>query len=129
MYLSINTSTDLPKKKSNKPPLGQVTMSHVAARAWTDITMDFLKMSHVFTYCSTLYLYIPLEDDHMICFSRLCTIVCRQSGLMFLIPVSDNLTAEKCTDTFDKHVASVIGYPYYIVFDRDTLFVSDHFKD
>jgi len=48
---------------------------------------------------------------------------------MFLIPVSDNLMAEKCTDTFDKHVASVIGYPYYIVFDRDTLFMSDHFKD
>jgi len=48
---------------------------------------------------------------------------------MFLIPVSDNLTAEKCTDTIDKHVASVISYPYYIVFDRDTLFMSDHFKD
>jgi len=25
--------------------------------------------------------------------------------------------------------ASVVGYPYYIVFDRDTLFMSDHFKD
>ena len=48
---------------------------------------------------------------------------------MFLIPVSDNLTAEKCINTFDKHVASVIGYPYYIVFDRDTLCISDHFKD
>jgi len=48
---------------------------------------------------------------------------------MFLIPVSDNLTAEKSTDTFDKHIASVIGYPYYIVFDWDTLFMSDHFKD
>jgi len=48
---------------------------------------------------------------------------------MFLIPVSENLTAEKCTDNFDKHVASVIGYPYYVVFDRDTLFISDYFKD
>jgi len=48
---------------------------------------------------------------------------------MFLIPVSDNLTAEKCTDTFNTHVTSVIGYLYYIVFDRDTLFMSDHFKD
>jgi len=48
---------------------------------------------------------------------------------MFLIPVSDKLTAEKCTDTFDKHIASVIGYRYYIVFDRDTLFMSDHVKD
>jgi len=116
-------------KYSNKAPLGQVTMLHVPARAWTDITMDFLKMSPVFTYCSTLYPNIPLEDDHMICFSKLWTIVCRQSGFMFLIPVSDNLTAEKCTDTFDTHVASVIGYPYYIVFDRDTLFMSDNFKD
>ena len=48
---------------------------------------------------------------------------------MFLIPVSDNLAAGKYTDTFDMHVASVIGYPYYIVFDRDTLFMSDHCKD
>jgi len=48
---------------------------------------------------------------------------------MFLIPVSDNLTAEKCADTFDTHVASVIDYPYYIVFELHTLFMSDHFKD
>jgi len=115
-------------KYSNKPPLGQVTMLHVPARAWTDITMDFLKMSPVFTYCTTLYTNIPLKDDHMICFSRLWGIVCRQSGFMFLIPVSENFTVEKCTDTFDKYVASVIGYPYYIVFDRDTLFMSDHFR-
>jgi len=53
-------------KYSNKPPLGKVTMLHVPARAWTDITMDFLKMSPVFTYCSNLLLNIPLEDDHMI---------------------------------------------------------------
>ena len=65
----------------------------------------------------------------MIYSSRLWTIVCRQLGFMFLIPVSDNLMAEKCTDTFDTHVASVIGYPCYIVFDGDTLFMPDHFKD
>jgi len=86
--------------------------------------MDFLKMSPAFTYCSTLYTNILWEDNHMICFSRLWTIFCRQSGFMFLIPVTDNLTAEKCTDTLDTHVVSVIGYPYCIVFDRDTLFTS-----
>ena len=32
-------------KYSNKPPLGQVTILHVPARAWSDITMDFLKIS------------------------------------------------------------------------------------
>jgi len=93
-----------------------------------DITMDFLKISPVFTYCSTLYPNITLEDDHMICFSRLWSIVCRQSGFMFLILVSDKLTVEKCTDTFDTHVVSIIGYPYYIVFNRDTVFMSDHFS-
>jgi len=91
--------------------------------------MDFLKMCPVFTYCSTLYLNIPLEDDHMICFSRLWTIVCRQSEYMFLIPVSDNLMGEKYSDTFSTYNAFVIGYLYYIVFDQDTLFMSHHFKD
>jgi len=86
-------------------------------------------MSPVFTYWASLYPNIPLEDDHMICFSRLWTIVCRQSGFIFVIPVSDNLTAENGPDTFDTHIASIIGYPYYIVFDPDTLFMSDHFKD
>jgi len=116
-------------KYSNKPPPGQLTMLHVPVRAWTDITMYFLKMSPVLTYCSTLYLNVPFEHDQMICFSRSWTIVCRQSGFMFLIPVSDNLTGEKCTDTFDMHIASVIGYAYYLVFDRDTVFILDHFKD
>jgi len=92
-------------------------MLHVPTRAWTDITIGFLKTSPVFTYCSTLYPNIPLEDDYMICFSRLWTIVCRQLKFMCLIPVSDNLMAKKCTDTFDMHVASVIGYYYYIVFE------------
>jgi len=116
-------------KYNNKPPLEQVTMLHVPARAWTDITMDFLKISPVFTYCSTLYPNIPLEDNHMMCFSKLWTIVYRQLEFMFIIPVSDNLTAEKYPDTFDILLASVIGYHDYIVFDRDILFMSNHFKD
>ena len=42
-------------KYSNKSPLGQVNMLHVSARARTDITIYFLNISAVFTYCSTLY--------------------------------------------------------------------------
>ena len=76
-------------------------MLHVPAIAWTDITMDFLKMFPVFTYCSTLYPKVPLEDDQLISLSRLWTIVCRQSGFLFLIPLSDNLKVETSTDTFD----------------------------
>jgi len=58
-------------KYSNKLPLGQVTRLYVPARAWTDITMDFLKMSPVFTYCSTLYTNITLEDDYDLLFKTL----------------------------------------------------------
>ena len=83
-------------------------MLHVPARAWKDIIMDFLKMPPVFTYCTTLYANIPLEDDNMICFQKLWMIVCRQSGFMFLIPVSQNLTAVLCTDTFNIHVTTII---------------------
>jgi len=92
-------------------------MLHVPARTWMDITMAFLKMSPTLTYCSTIYPNSPVEDDHMIFFSKLWKIVYRQSGFMFLILVSDNLTVEKCTATFYAHLASIIGYPYYIVFD------------
>jgi len=55
---SCNTSQQT--KYRNKIPLGQVPMLHISARDWIDITMDFLKMSPIFTYCSTLYLNIPL---------------------------------------------------------------------
>jgi len=86
-------------------------------------------MSSVFTYCSTLYLNIAFEDDDMISFSRVWMSLYRQLGFPFLIPVSNNLTAEKCTDTFDIRVAAIIIYSYYIVFDRKTHFMSDYFKD
>jgi len=48
---------------------------------------------------------------------------------MFLILVSDNLMAGKCTNIFDTYIASIIHYLYYIVFDQDTLFISEDFKD
>jgi len=63
-------------------------MLHVLARSWLDIAVNFLKISPVFTYCSTLDTNIPLEDDHVICFSRLWTIVDNQDlcfSFQFLI--------------------------------------------
>jgi len=48
---------------------------------------------------------------------------------MVLIPVADNLMADKCTNIFNIHFPSLIRYPYYIIFDRDNLFISEHFKD
>jgi len=37
--------------------------------------------------------------------------------------------AEKCPNAFDTHAASVIVYPYKIVFEQDILFISNHVKD
>ena len=79
--------------------------------------MDFLKLLLVFTKCSVLYPNIPIGEDHIVCISQHWTIVDRQSGFRFLIPVPDNFTAAQCTATFDTHVVPTIGYSYCIVFD------------
>ena len=58
--------------------IGYVTPLHVPVRPWRDITMDFLKLSPVFTKCSVLYPNFPVGEDHMVCISQLWTIVDRQ---------------------------------------------------
>ena len=90
--------------------------------------MDFLKLLLVFTKYSVLYPNIPIGEDQIVCIWWLWTIVDRQSGFNFLIPVADNFSAQQCTATFDTHVGPTIGYTYCIVFDRDILFMSSHFQ-
>ena len=90
--------------------------------------MDFLKLSPVCTKCSVLYPNIPEGEDHIICISRLWTIVDRQSGFKFLIPILDNFSAKQCTAAFDRHVVPTMGYPYCIVLNRDILFMSAQFQ-
>ena len=90
--------------------------------------MDFLKLSLVFPKCCVMYPNIHAGEDHIVCISRLWTIVHRQSGFKFLIPAANKFTTEQCTATFDTHVVPTMGYSYAMVFDRDTLFMSSHFQ-
>ena len=115
-------------KYLQKGPIGYVIPLYVPVRSWSDITMDFLKLLSVFTKCSVSYPNTPVGEDHIVCISQLWTIVDRQSGFKFLIPVPDHFSAEQCTTTFDTHVVPTMGYPYYIVFDQDTLLMSSHFQ-
>ena len=94
----------------------------------SNISIDFLQSTAVFTKFSVLYSHIPAGNNYIDCISRLWTIVDRQSGFQFLITIPDNFSAEQCTVTFDTYVVSTIGYTYYIVFDCDTLFMSSHFQ-
>jgi len=48
---------------------------------------------------------------------------------MFLISVSDNLPIKKVPNTFDTQISSIVSYHYYIVLDRNTLFITYYFKD
>ena len=82
----------------------------------------------MFTKCSVFYPNIPVGEHHVVCMSRLWTIVNRQSGFKFLIFVPDNFSAEQCTARFNAHVVPTMKYPYCIVFDRDTVFVLSHFQ-
>ena len=88
--------------------------------------MDFLKLSPVLTKCAVLYPNIPVGEDHTVGISRVWTIVNRQLGFKLLIPVLDNFGTKQCTATFVTYVVPTIGYPYYIEFDRDTVFMSSH---
>ena len=117
-----------PVKQSHKPPLGLVTPLHVPVRPCTDISMDFLKLTPVFIKGSTMYPNIEIDEEHMLCISRIWTIVDRHSGYKFLIPILDNFKAEQCTRTYEVHLLPFIVYPKTIVFDRASLFMSDHFQ-
>ena len=70
---------------------------------------------------------IPVGEDQIVCILRLWTMGDRQSGCKFLIPVPDNFSAEQYAATFETYLVPTMGYPYFIVFDRDTLFISSHF--
>ena len=61
--------------------------------------MDLVKLLAVFAKCSVLHPNIPVAEDHIICISRLWTIVDSQSGIKFLIPVPDNCIAVHSTTT------------------------------
>ena len=95
---------------------------------YSDIGIDFLKLSPVCTKSSVLYPNIRVGEHYIVCISQLQIIVDRQSGFNFLIPVPDNFIVEQYTATFDTHVVPTIGYTYCIVLDRDTLFISSHYK-
>ena len=115
-------------EKAHKAPVRLVIPLHVLVRPWTDISMDFLKLTAVFINCSTMYTNIEIDNDHMLCISRICTIVDRHSGCKFQITIPDNFKAEQSTHSHEVHLLPYIGYTNTIAFDRDSLFLSDHLQ-
>ena len=113
-------------KQSNKRPLGLVTPLHLPVRPWTGIWMDFHKLTPVFTLCSTIYPNIGIDNDHVACIQRIWTIVDCYSGYKFQIQITDYFKHDQATRTYEVHVIPHIGYTNTIVFDRDSLFLSDH---
>ena len=53
-------------KYSRRGPIQYATLLHVLVRLWSNITIDFLKLSTVLTKCSLLYLSIPVGEDHIV---------------------------------------------------------------
>ena len=115
-------------EQSHKPPRGLVTPLHVPVRPWTDISMNGLKLTAVFMKCSTMYPNIEIDNDQMPCISRIYTIFDRHTGYKFLIPIQGNFKAEQGTRTHGVNLLHCIRYTNTIVFDRDSLFMSDHFQ-
>ena len=65
--------------------------------------MDFPQLTPVFIKCSTMYPNIEVDKAHMLCISRVWTIVDRHSGFKFPIRIPDNFKAEQCTGTYEVH--------------------------
>ena len=76
-----------------------------------------------------MYPNMEIDNDHILCISRTWTIDDRHGGYIFLIPIRDNFKAEQCTRTYEAHSLPYVGYTNTIVFDRDSLFMSDHFQE
>ena len=55
----------------HRGPIAYVTLLHIPVRPWRDITVDFLKLSPVFTKCSLLHTNIHVGEYHIGCISRL----------------------------------------------------------
>ena len=75
-----------------------------------------------------MYPNIETDNDQMLCISRIYTIFDRHSGYKFLIPIQGKFKAEQSTRTHGVNLLPCIRYSNTIVFDRDSLFMSDHFQ-
>ena len=126
-YVAINVIYQMTKYLQRRP-IGYVTFLHVPVRPCNDISMDFFKLSAVFTKCPFLQPNIHVVEDQIDCISRLLTIVNIQLGLKYLIPVANYFTSKQCHTTFDMHGVSIVRYPYCTSFDQATLFMSAHFQ-
>ena len=56
-------------KYAQRGPIGYITKLYVPVIPCSNITMDFLKLSLVFTKCSVLYPNIHVGEDHIVCIS------------------------------------------------------------
>ena len=62
----------------------------------------------------------------MLCISRIWTILDCHSGYKWQIPIHNNFQPEKCTRPYEVHLRAYIAYTNTMVFDRDSLYISDH---
>ena len=71
-----------------------------------------------------MYANSEIENDHMLCMSRIWTILDRHSGYKLLIPIADDCRAEQCTRTYEVHLVPYIGYAKIILFNTHSLCMS-----
>lgn len=75
-----------------------------------------------------MYRDIEMDDDHMLCISRMWTILDGHSAYKYLIPTSGNFKDEQCTRTCEVQLVPDVGYHNMIIFDTDCLFMWDQFQ-
>ena len=50
------------------------------------------------------------------------------SGFKFLVPIPKEVDALYIIDIWDTAISSTVGYPHFLISDRDSLFTSGKFQ-
>lgn len=99
-------------KSSTQPPLGLLHHLPIPDRPWGSIGMDFVRP-------------FPLSMG----FDYLWVIICRLTGMVYLVPINTTTTASQLAWLYIKEIVRLHGLADSIVSDRDPKFTSKFWKE
>ena len=118
-------------KPSTQLQYGLIKPLPVPTRPWTTVSMDILYIGDTWIPLRSVFPQIicsPKLRDIIICISKLLVVIDTNSGFKFLIPIPKEVDAPCIIDIWDTSIFPTVGYPHFLVTDRDPLFTSGKFQ-
>ena len=103
----------------------------VPTRPWTTVSMDILYIGDTWIPLRSVFPQIICSSklkDIVICISKLLVAIDTNSGFKFLVPIPTEVDAPCIIDIWDTAIYPTVGYPHFLITDRDPLFTSEKFQ-